>query len=102
MQLFILSVTQTLDNQTVLKDMFSKKNIWEALRRTGYIYLIIYYRFQILKNLTHCFLHYKTMFYIKENNVLYIETHPLLKQHTQKSKKRTTTKSIRYILHLYT
>ena len=31
-----------------------------------------------------------------------IETHPLLKQHTQKSKKRTTTKSIRYILHLYT
>ena len=33
MQLFILSVTQTLDNQTVLKNMFSNKNIWEALKK---------------------------------------------------------------------
>ena len=33
MQLFILSVVQTLDNQTVLKNMFLKKNIPEGLKK---------------------------------------------------------------------
>ena len=37
MQLFILSVTQTLDNQTMLKNMFLKKNIPEGLKKGFYI-----------------------------------------------------------------
>ena len=42
MQLFILSVTQTLDNQTMFKNMFLKKDIPEGLKRTDCIYHIIY------------------------------------------------------------
>ncbi len=37
MQLFILSVTQTLDNQTVLKNIFLKKKIPEGLKKGFYI-----------------------------------------------------------------
>ena len=37
MQLLILSVTQTLDNQTVLKNIFLKKNIPEGLKKGFYI-----------------------------------------------------------------
>ena len=42
MQLFILSVTQTLDNQTMFKNMFLKKNIPEGLKKKDSVYLILY------------------------------------------------------------
>ena len=37
MQLFILSVTQTFDNQIMLKNMFLKKNIPEGLKKGFFI-----------------------------------------------------------------
>ena len=37
MQLFILSVAQTLDNQTVFKNIFLKKKIPEGLKKGFYI-----------------------------------------------------------------
>ena len=36
-QFFILSVSQTLDNQTVFKNMFLKKDIPEGLKKGFYI-----------------------------------------------------------------